>query len=329
MQKILLLALVFGLAACQPAPTFVNPAWPTPTEVTGQPHIFFTATAPALTPTSAARPSPVFTHTPLPSPTPFIYVVKRGDSMLGIALFYGIELTALKIANPTVDPMLMSVGTQLIIPLAGLDTLAAEPTATPVLLTIQAPVCFPENDGSLWCGLVMKNESGQAVENISVLLDLVGPDGGLLASRVIFPPLNRLSTGGSLGLAGQFEGLADARVQAYARLLTAAPVGSEADRYLAAQAAEEQVTIAASLRQARFAGVAQVTGRAQVLWVVAFGYDDQDNLVGLRKLVFEGFCPPEGEAAPPQPCPPVVFDSFLYSAGPEIARVDVQMEARP
>lgn len=319
------LLLAFLLAACQPVQSLPNPSWPTPTRVLDALQPFHTPT-PQLSPTGAApRPSPAFTHTPLPSPTPFLYIVKRGDTMLGIALFYGIELAALKAANPDVDPLIMSVGTQLVIPLVGSEA-PSEPTSTPVPLALTEPACFAMRDGSLWCSLVLHNTGEQSVENLSVLLDLVGPDGGLLASQVLFSPLNRLPSGGRLGLAARFAGLAGEQVQPYASLLTAVQVGAESERYLETRHSGEQVQIDPGGRKVQYRGLVEVLAPAQSLWVVVSAFDAQDRLVAQRKLVFAAVCTPEMFSAG---CPAVVLDGTLFSAGPEIARVAIQSEARP
>jgi LysM repeat protein len=322
---IVLLGLL-GLSACQAQPTPLDLTWPTPTPVSGQLLAYATVTS-APSPTIPPRPTPVFTATPLPSPTPFVHVVKSGETMLGIALQYGVELTALKLANPTVDPLIMSVGTQLVIPLAGSNA-TPEPTHTPVPLAVQPPACNPMGDGSLWCAVLLKNESAQAVENISLLFDLVDPQGAVLASQVVFPPLNRLPAGGQIGLSAQFPGLSSAQLQPYASLLTASLVGAEQERYLVVEVIEEKISISPGGRQAVFTSQVQVKGSPQTLWVAALGLDAAGNLVGLRKLVFDPACP-QNPTETPLPCGPFGFEGYLFSAGPEIARVLILVEARP
>ena len=328
MLKIPIIALlVVLLAGCQSTPTLLNPSWPTPTPVAGQLRPYVTPTATLQPDANAPRPTPVFTHTPLPSPTPFVHIVKRGDTMLGIALFYGVELAALKAANPTVDPQFMSIGTQLVIPLIGTET-TTEPTPTPLPLIVNSPVCFPQGDGSLWCSLVLQNADSQSVENIGVLLDLVGPDGGLVSSQVLFTPLNRLPADGRIGLAARFPALAGAQLQPYASLLTAAPVGEELARYLEVQHTGEQIIIDPGGRKAQYRSLAQVMGPAQTFWVVVSAFDNQGRLVGQRKLTYDAVCTAE-VMAENGTCPVLVLEGTLYSTGPEIAQVLIQSEARP
>jgi LysM repeat protein len=83
---------------------------------------------------SAATPSPSPSETPAPSvaatvtpePTPAesaptalsnIYVVRAGDTLVGIAAKHGITLKALRAANPEVtDPRALRIGQKLVIP---------------------------------------------------------------------------------------------------------------------------------------------------------------------------------------------------------------------
>jgi LysM repeat protein len=55
-------------------------------------------------------------ETPLPSPTPFTYVVKEGDTLSGIAEQFGISLDDLQAVNPDISPASMPIGTVLQIP---------------------------------------------------------------------------------------------------------------------------------------------------------------------------------------------------------------------
>jgi LysM repeat protein len=71
----------------------------------------FTSEA-VLRPTDATPPP-----TPTPTPTPVIYVVESGDTLLQIALQYGVDVEALATRNGIDDPRSLRTGTKLIIPL--------------------------------------------------------------------------------------------------------------------------------------------------------------------------------------------------------------------
>lgn len=97
-------ALLLGLsvAACGSAAT-PSPS-PTPSP---QPTI-------ELLPTVAPTVEPAPTATP---PATTIYVVKKGDTLIGIAKHLGVTLKALRAANPEVtDPTKLQIGQKLVVP---------------------------------------------------------------------------------------------------------------------------------------------------------------------------------------------------------------------
>ncbi|MBZ0296096.1 MAG: LysM peptidoglycan-binding domain-containing protein, partial [Anaerolineae bacterium] len=68
-----------------------------------------------------------------------IYNVRPGDTLLGIALDFGIPLESLRAANPDVDPRQLQVGQVIHIPPA---SFLPQPTTTPALtLTLAPPSC--------------------------------------------------------------------------------------------------------------------------------------------------------------------------------------------
>jgi hypothetical protein len=118
--------------------------------------------------------------------------------MLGIAFRFGISLGELQAANPKVNPRILSVGTDLVIPMRSVatDSVVSTPTPSPAKLS---PVrCYPVVDEGVWCLAAVTNDQAQALENISVWLTLYSPDGQALAGQLAIPPLNLLSPGKSL-----------------------------------------------------------------------------------------------------------------------------------
>lgn len=55
--------------------------------------------------------------TPTPTPTPVVYIVQSGDTLLGIALEYGVDADTLAARNGIEDPRNLRTGQRLIIPL--------------------------------------------------------------------------------------------------------------------------------------------------------------------------------------------------------------------
>jgi LysM repeat protein len=106
-------------------------ATPSPTEISG----VLATPSPTPEPTPTETPTP--TQSPLPTPTlggpsptpratPFVYIVRRGDTLSNIAEAFGVTLTDLIAANPQIeDPSLIYAGNVITLPPG------ASPTAPP------------------------------------------------------------------------------------------------------------------------------------------------------------------------------------------------------
>ena len=135
------LVLIFGLLGCipgdaSPSPTItprlglVPYSSPTPEPISSPTREIL------ITPTIAAS----------PTPTPLTYEIVAGDTMLAIALRYGITLEELLAANPDLNPRALSVGTELIIPSG--DAVPSLPvTATPISIITRPADCYSAGDG--------------------------------------------------------------------------------------------------------------------------------------------------------------------------------------
>ena len=71
---------------------------------------------PSPSPVVTATETPAPTATPAPSPTPIVYVIQSGDTLLGIALKYGITVESLQQTNGIINPQSLQIGQEIIIP---------------------------------------------------------------------------------------------------------------------------------------------------------------------------------------------------------------------
>jgi len=93
------------------------------------------------TPNPTTTPAPTETFVPGPTPGTVLHVVQSGDTLLGIALKYGVSLTVIQKANDIPDAESIKVGQQLVIPVGPTITPTPGPQATPTgLPTYPAPV---------------------------------------------------------------------------------------------------------------------------------------------------------------------------------------------
>ncbi len=310
--KLWILLVVCFQAGCTP---------PLP-QTTVQPTNTMRALIPYRTPT-ATRPPPTLTPvdslpvTLAPSATPFTHVVVRGETMLGIALRYGVPLEALQAANPGVDPQFLSVDTALIIPL-GDEVQVLVATPTPMMMDRNEPVCYRTGDGGAWCFLLVENNWTAAVENLSAWIGLYGSDGEIIASQIAVGPINILRPGQAMPLLAFFHPPLPNDIIARGELLTAIEIPEDDGRYLDWQLAELEVVIReATNQEARVTGmIAQPEGSTSPgqVWVAAVAYDLANQVVGVRKYETNG---------------DLAFDLTVYSLGEAIDRVEILTELRP
>ncbi len=117
-----------------PSPARSQPAISTPVPAqpvaTATPQAAPPTTAPAVenTPTVAATPIPPTAVPPTSTPAQTTYVVQEGDTLSAIARKFGVSVEDLQAANPNVNPDLLRIGTEIVIPTGGAP--APEATAT-------------------------------------------------------------------------------------------------------------------------------------------------------------------------------------------------------
>ena len=254
----LLLLLWGGLLACQPRFELDESATPTLDLV---PYSTLTPTRALPPPPSAGAATPTSpppTAPPPPTATPFLHTIAKGDTLLGIALRYGVTVEDIQAANPEVNPNLLVVGTQVIIPipLEGEDpfgTPQAAATPTPVAVELAEPVCYAQSDGGLWCLALAGNESGRTLENVSGWMGLQSAAGDALGQAAI-APLNILPSGAVLPLAAYFSPPLPHSPRPSFQLLAALPLADGDSRYARTELIVEHVEILPGGLEARVSG---------------------------------------------------------------------------
>jgi LysM repeat protein len=320
----LALFLAFLLAACSPATVTPQNAGFLP--------VITTTRAGELTPYHTR--TPAATHTPgrlasstaLPSPTatPRTHTIKRGETMLGIALQYRVSLEALLAANPKVNPNLMVVGTTLVIPASSGTQVTPDilPTPTPVPVTLEGVNCMVDATGGAWCFVLARNGQKKAVENVSGLIRIADINGDKMQTQTAFPLLNLIPAGAALPLAAYFPAQVPFPLQASAELITALPSASNDQRYLPVKLENLDLSIAANGRSAVVKGTLKLDvdeGEAGQVWVAVVAYDAAGQVVGQRR--WESQSPlKKGER--------MDFSQEVYSSGDAITRTETLVEAK-
>jgi LysM repeat protein len=260
-------------------------------------------------------------ETPFPSPTPFVYEVRKGDTLSGIAFRFGISLDELLAANPDIPPNSMSIGTKLNVP--GTPSTPGASTPTPVPASVKGIECYPTTDQGMWCFVLVQNDTPAVIENLSAQVTLLDSNHQTLASAPALSPLDILPVGTSLPLMVYFPPVIPADARPQAQLLTGIPLEPNDARYLPATLHNTLAEIGSSGRNATVSGMVhlpEVSVPAGLVWVAAVAYNDAGRVVGVRRWESTAGVPPGGS---------LPFSFEVYSLAGEIERVEFVVEARP
>jgi LysM repeat protein len=314
--RIVPITFLFGLlAACQvPVDNAV--------QITGtlQPYASATATLTSTPPVPLQG-----TELPLgPTPTPFVHIVQQGETLLGIALRYGVPLEDLLLVNPGVDPGFLTIGQQLRIP--GSEGEAVDyllPTPTPVPLDLGSVRCYDAASGRMVCLLEVSNSTETNLEGIAVVVKLFDERGELIEAKLANSPLDLLPVGEAMPISAAFE----------SRPLDFAYASAELNSAIAVP--EDQVELIpleleiVKREQAPETGFVHVEGyvlnleniQIKDFQVRILGIARADNGVVVGYNVWESpDIRSEGIELP--------FSLDIFSLGPSIGHIDLRAEAR-
>lgn len=318
--RLFLAAALLGLsaAACSPPA-----AESTPVEMT-RPALL----TPYLTLTPSRTPTPPdpATPTPLPSPTPTprLHTVRQGETIISIAITYGLSIEVLQAANPEIDPNLLSIGAQLIIPVSETpDSTPAAPAPPPVSIEIGAPNCLPSQEGGAWCFALAYNNQDMTIESLTAVIRIADPESGQVSSQNVSAPLNLLPPASAIPLAVYFPPPSPWPLFASAEILTALPGREIAQLYLPFEIHNESYEISDDGQSAEISGevvLLEGGGQAAVARIVGIAYNDAGEVIGMRRWEDQMELK-EGESSP--------YVLRVYSAGGKITRIETRAEVTP
>ena len=291
----------------EPTPTATRP----PTEMA-----VMRRTTPTPKP-ATPMPTPTFT----PSPTPIIHRVQRGDTLLGIANQYGVTVESLQEANGILDPRLLQLGQELIVPQDDAARSGAPPTATPtpVAYAIENVGFYEAAVGSLWFLGEVHNTTSQTIEQVRIRVTLLGEEGKELGHSSAFAVLDFIVPGGRSPFAVLFSNPPDYFAR-YEVIALAGVASTHLGRWYRGVAVTsywgqpQGATLAIS-------GEVENVGPhdAEAITVVVTGYDSSNRVVAVRAsdLPLSRLRP--GASAP--------FRLNLLSADAPIVSYTVQVQA--
>ncbi len=276
------------------------------------PYLTTTPSAPAAQPDGLV----VSVTTPFPSPTPFIYTVKSGDTLGQLAQKFNVSLSALMAANPNVDPNSMSVGQTLKIPSQS-STSASTPT--PVPFPVKQIACYPTADRGMWCFVLINNNSSNPIEDVTAQITLLDANGKSIASQTATLPLDILAPNSSMPLTTYFAPDIPLNAKPQVQILTAIQIQPNDPRYLPATLQNTSFKVDSSGLTAQVNGQVVSSGNAKLIWVMATAYDESGNIIGVRRWESASALS-AGSSLP--------FSFMVSSIAGSISRVEFAVEAR-
>jgi LysM repeat protein len=160
-----------------------------------------------LRPTATPAPyTPAPTSTPTLTPTPIIYVIKKGDTPLGIANKFGVSLRDLQDTNGITDPRALRVGQELIIPdksQPGDQSPTAVPTPLPYL--VENVTVLSTTQGGLWGMGEIRNTSGLNLEQVTVSAKLLDSEANTLTQEEVVVQVSLIAPGERAPFAVRFR----------------------------------------------------------------------------------------------------------------------------
>jgi len=283
-----------------------------------------TSTAPAvrhITPAATWTPlpeAPLPTWTPQPTPTPIVYIVQPGDTLLDIAGWFGVSATFLQQVNGILDARRLQVGQELLIPPEEPDAGPLIPTPTPVPVLISDTVIYETPAGSFWMLGSVTNQNAEPVERIAVEATLLDEDGRVLARGQAAATLEVVAPGEKSPFAVLFRSV-DGPFSTYRVEVLSADVLQHQGRFYLDFAIPSHGGKEAAAGALEVSGTVANTGDAiAACSVVLVAYDAAGRIVAVREIATDPPILGPGEEG--------AFRDLVVSLGEPIARYTVQAQ---
>jgi LysM repeat protein len=272
-------------------------------------------------PTATPAPyTPEPTHTPTITPTPVFHTIGSGQSLLSIATQYNVSVAALQEANAILDPRMLQVGQQLIIPREEEAQVAANstPTPTPLAVAVENLHVTENTIGGVWVMGEVYNSTGVPLEQVRVGVTLVNDGGDVLAESEALVALDLVDLDERAPFAILFGSTPEDFDQYLAYPLSAVPayVGS----YYRDLSVEEVQIESERYASYTVTGIVRNTGPEEAVdvQVVLTAYDPMNRVIAVQQITPDHNVIPRGGTTP--------FTAVLAPVGGPVE--DVQAEAQ-
>jgi LysM repeat protein len=298
---------------------------PTPTPASLAVSLATPTVLPTLIP-QVLTPAP--TNTPAPTPTPSVHIIQPGDTLMGIALQYGVTLDELYQVNGVLKPELLQIGQEVVIPVPGSvgkptnnDSGAViAPTPPPLPVQVEHAARYQTPVGSVWVLGEVFNSTDQPIENVQVRVSLLDATGLEVDSALPFVSLDAIPPGGRVPFSVLFEGPPVSVIDFQAYVVRADPSYNHNTRYATLEVSEVQMKQEGT--QYRVLGKVTNTGATNVAGAqtVVTLYDDKGHVSGFRQYAL-----PDDQLGPGGV---VNFDVSPDPSAPAVANSAVSAQAR-
>ncbi len=253
-----------------------------------------TAIAPASTatptrtpqPTATPRPAtPIASPTPTTTPTPVIYIIQSGDTLLDVAIRFDTTTDAIQDTNGIVDPRLLQIGQEIIIPPPkGDPNDPPTPTPTPPPLTVEAINFLETPQDTLWCVGRVSNPGADPLSEVVVEASLFDGSGLLLARAAAFVQLDVIPPGEAVPFAVLFEDPPGSFAQYHVAAVSGIPISDQARYYFDLEAFDVQGA-QQDIDTYRLEGQLRNRGTQDVesIRLVAVVYDENNKVLAQRQ----------------------------------------------
>jgi LysM repeat protein len=237
--------------------------------------------------------TPAPTNTPAPTPTPAVHIVQPGDTLLGIALQYGVTLEELYQVNGVLKPELLQIGQEIVIPVPGSvgkpvgDNSGAmiAPTQPPLPVQVEHAARYQTPVGSIWVLGEVLNSTDQPIENVQVRVALLDAAGQEVASETPFLAVDALPPGSRGPFSVLFSTPPNEVIDFTAYVVRADQAYSYESRYTQLQVTDVQTRSVGS--QVGVSGTVSNIGGSNAVGahIVITLYDDRGRVTGFRQFI--------------------------------------------
>jgi len=269
--------------------------------------------------------TPAPTNTPAPTPTPTVHIIQPGDTLLGIALQYGVTLDELYQVNGVLKPELLQIGQSVVIPAPGSvgkptnnnSGAVIAPTQPPLPVQVEHAARYQTPVGSVWVLGEVFNSTDQPIENVQVRVSLLDVKGQEADSALPFVALDAIPPGGRVPFSVLFESPPIDVIDFQAYVVRADPAYNYSTRYATLEVSDIQTKQEGT--QDRVSGKVTNTGATNVAGaqVMITLYDDKGHVSGFRQYALPDDQLGPGGAATfevlvsPDPSAPMVANSTV------------------